>query len=84
MDAQLPRDQQQMAEFGLSAVLKPLDCAAVDPGQFGEALLGHVQVQPLNAHAVANCPSGVEDPLRLIGWHPTNAAMWMILCPQQN
>jgi hypothetical protein len=40
-------------------------------------------VQPLDAHAVTYRPSGVEDPL-LIGWHSTNAAMWMILCPQQN
>jgi hypothetical protein len=45
--------------------------------------LGHVEVQPLYAHAVADRPSGVEDPLRLIGWHPTNAAAGMIICPQQ-
>lgn len=83
MHAQLPRDQQQVAEFRLSAVLHPLDRAAVDPGQLGQPLLREVEVQPLNAHAVAYRPSGVEDPLRLIGWHPTNAAMGMILCPQQ-
>jgi hypothetical protein len=27
-------------------------------------------VQPPNADAVADCPAGIEDPLRLIGWHP--------------
>jgi hypothetical protein len=40
-------------------------------------------VQPLDAHAVAHRSSGVDDPLRLIGWHPTNAAVEMIICPQQ-
>lgn len=83
MDAQLPRDQKQVADLRLSAVLDPLNRAAVDPGQFGQPFLGEVQVQPLDAHAVTYRPSGVEDPL-LIGWHSTNAAMWMILCPQQN
>ena len=83
MHAQLPRDQQQVADLRLSAVLDPLNRAAVDPGELGQPLLGQVEVQPLDAHAVTNCPSGVEDPL-LFGWHPTNAAMWMILCPQQN
>lgn len=70
MDAQLTRDQQQVAEFRLPAVLDPLK------------FLREVEVQPLNAHAVADCPSGVEDPL-LFGWHPTHAATELILCPQQ-
>lgn len=84
MHAQLPRNQQQMADLRFLAVLDPLNRAAVDPGQCRETLLGHVEVQSLDAHAVADGPSGVEDPLRLFGRHSTNAAMEMILCPQQN
>lgn len=83
MQAQLSRDQHQMADLRLLAILDPLKRAAVDPGELGEALLGEVEVQPLDAHAVAHRPSGFEDPLRLIGWHPTNAAAGMIICPQQ-
>lgn len=83
MYAQLPRDQQQVADLRLSAVLDPLNRGPVDPGELSQPLLREVEVHPLDAHAIANRPSGVEDPLRLIGWHPTNAATEMILCPQQ-
>ncbi len=49
----------------------------------GEALLGHVLVQPAHADAVADGPAGVEDPLRLIGWHADNALAIMIISQQQ-
>lgn len=84
MHPKRPRDQQQMAGLRLLAVLDPLDRAAVDAGQFGQAFLGEVQVQPLDAHAVADGPSGVEDPaLVFCGVHETHATTKMILCPQQ-
>lgn len=84
MHAKRPCNQQQMADLRLLAVLDPLNRTAVDFGQCRKALLGHAEVQPLDTHAVADGPSGIEDPLRLFGRHPTNAAMKMILCPQQN
>jgi hypothetical protein len=41
-------------------------------------------VQPPDADAVADGPSGVEDPLRVIGgWHPTNRLRTMIISQQQ-
>jgi hypothetical protein len=41
-------------------------------------------VQPSHADAVADGPSGVEDPLRVIGgWHPTNRLRTMIISQQQ-
>lgn len=84
MHVQLPCDQQEMADLRLSAVLNSLDRAAVDPSELGQPFLRKVELQPLHAHAVADRPSGVEDPLLVWGRHPTNAATKMILCPQQN
>lgn len=83
MDAQLSGDQQQVADLRLSAVLDSLNCAAVQPGQFGEPFLGEVEVHPLYAHTVADHPSGVEDPLFVCGRHISHAPLKIILCPQQ-
>jgi hypothetical protein len=40
-------------------------------------------VQPAYADAVAGGSAGVEDPLGLIGWHPTNLLPIMIISQQQ-
>lgn len=77
-------DQQQVAELRLSAVFDALDRAAVDASEVGESLLRQAEVHPLHAHAVADRPAGVENPLRvIIGGHAPNAALKIILCPQQ-
>lgn len=76
--------EQQVAELHLAAALHPLDGRPVDAAGVGEALLGEVHVQPPHADAVADGPSGVEDPLRVIGgWHPINALAIMIISQQQ-
>ncbi|GAA2192664.1 hypothetical protein GCM10009787_11160 [Streptomyces bangladeshensis] len=76
-------DVKQMAELHFGAGFHPLDRAAIEAGRVGEALLGHVLVQPAHADAVADGPAGVEDPLRLIGWHADNALAIMIISQQQ-
>ncbi|WP_436851090.1 hypothetical protein [Streptomyces flaveolus] len=76
-------NEQQMAQFHLAAGLHPLHGRPVDAGLVSECLLGHVLVQPPYADAVAYRPTGVEDPLRLIGWHPTNVLAIMIISQQQ-
>lgn len=83
MDSKLAGDQQEMADLRLSTVLDPLDRAAVQPGRLGQPFLGEVEVHPLDAHAVADRPSGVADPLVVCGLHIRNAALKIILCPQQ-
>jgi hypothetical protein len=40
-------------------------------------------MQPSHADTVTGCPAGVEDPLRLIGWHPSNALPIKIISQQQ-
>jgi hypothetical protein len=40
-------------------------------------------VQPAHADAVTDGLAGVDDPLRLIGWHPSNDLPTMIICQQQ-
>lgn len=83
MHAQLPGDQQQVADLRLSAVLDSLDRAAIQSGHCGKPFLGEVKVHPLYAHAVADRPSGVEDPLIVCGGHDSHAPPKIILCPQQ-
>ena len=83
MHAQLSRDQQQVADLRLFAVLDTLDRAAVQAGQLGESLLREVEVHPLHAHAVADRPSGVEDPLVVCGRHDSHVPLKIILCPQR-
>lgn len=83
MNTKLASDQQQMADLRLSSVLDALDCAAVDAGQLSEPLLGEIEVHPLDAHAVADRPSGVTDPLVVCGLHDSHAPLKIILCPQQ-
>ena len=84
MDAQRTRDQQQVADLRLLPVLDALDCAAVDAGQLGESILSQIEMHPLHAHAVADSPSGIEDPLLVVcGVHDRHAAPKIILCPQQ-
>ena len=75
--------QQEVAQLHLGADLHPLHRAPVVPGSVGERLLGHVLMQPPHTDAVADGPAGVEDPLRLIGWHPTNRLPTMIISQQQ-
>ena len=83
MDTKLASDQQQVAGLRLSAVLDALDGAAIQAGQLRQPLLREVQVQPLDAHTVADCPSGVTDPLVVCGLHDSHASLKIILCPQQ-
>lgn len=84
MNSQRPGDQQQVADLRLLAVLNPLNRASVNLGQFGESFLGEAEVQPLDAHAVADRSSGVEDPLLIVcGVHDSHAPPKIILCPQQ-
>lgn len=83
MHAQGSRDQQQVADLRLFAVLDALDRAAVHAAQLGKSLLGQVEVHPLYAHAVADRPSGVTDPMVVCGLHDSHAPLKIILCPQQ-
>ncbi|MGY1579117.1 hypothetical protein [Streptomyces sp. MN13] len=83
VDSQRVRNVQQMAEFHLGAGFHPLDRRPVQAAGVSKGLLGHVLVQPPHSDAVADGPSGVEDPLRLIGWHPANALPTMIISQQQ-
>ena len=83
MDSQGVCDEQQVAEFHLGAGLHALDRRPVYAARVGEALLGEVLVQPSDADAVTRCLAGVEDPLGLIGWHPTNRLRTMIISQQQ-
>jgi hypothetical protein len=40
-------------------------------------------VQPSHTDAVPDGPAGVDDPLGLVGWHPSNALSIMIVSQQQ-
>jgi hypothetical protein len=75
--------QQQVAELHLVAGFHALDRRPVDAGGVGEGFLGEVLVQAPNADAVPGCSAGVEDPLRLIGWHSSNGLPTMIISQQQ-
>jgi hypothetical protein len=83
VDSQCVRDEQQVTQFHLMAGFHALDRRPVDGGLVGERLLGHVHLQPSDADAVADGLAGVEDPLRLVGWHPVNALATMIISQQQ-
>jgi len=74
---------QEVAELHLAAGFHALDRRAVESAAVGQAFLGHVEVQPPAADAIADSPSGVEDPLWLIGWHSINALRIMIISQQQ-
>jgi len=76
-------DVQEMAELHLFAGFHALDRGPVEAARVGEALLGHVLVQPPYSNAVADGSTGVEDPLRLFGWHPSNALTTKIISQQQ-
>jgi hypothetical protein len=80
---QLVRNEQEMAELHLVAGFHPLDRRPVDTGGVGQGFLGAVHVQPSDADAVTRCPAGVEDPLGLFGWHPSNALLTKIISQQQ-
>lgn len=78
-------DKQEMTQFHLAAALHSLDGRPVQAGLVCQGLLGEVEVQPPDADAVADGPSGVEDPRRMVwGWHPINALATMIISQQQN
>lgn len=49
----------------VAAGLDPLECRPVDAGKLHEAVLREVGPHAGAAHAVANGPAGVDDPLRL-------------------
>ena len=83
MQSQRFGDEEQVAEFHLGAGFHALDRRPVEAGGVGQALLGHVHVQPAHTDAVARGPAGVENPLGLIGWHSTNALRTMIISQQQ-
>ena len=83
MNPQCVSYQQQVAEFHLAPRLHALDCRPVDAGGVGEGFLGEVLVQSPDADAVPCGPAGVEDPLRVVGWHPSNALSIMIISQQQ-
>lgn len=74
---------QEMAELHLVSGFHPLDRAPVELGGVRQPLLGHVQVQSPHPNAVADGPTGIEDPLRLFGGHPRNALSIMIISQQQ-
>lgn len=83
MNPQSVSNQQQVAELHLVAGFHALDRRPVDAGDVREGLLGQVLVQPPHADAVPGRPAGVEDPLRVIGWHPSNALPTKIISQQQ-
>lgn len=83
MHTQGVRQPQQVRKLHLRTGLHPLNSRPVDVGRAGETLLGHVQPQSSNSDAVADSPAGVEDPLRLIGWHAINRLRIMVPCQQQ-
>ena len=83
MYPQCVRNEQQVAELRLRAGFHALDRRPVNARRVGEHLLGHVQVQPSHADAVTRGPAGVENPLGLVGWHPTNRLRTMIISQQQ-
>ncbi|WP_455753087.1 hypothetical protein [Streptomyces anthocyanicus] len=83
VDSQCSSDVEQMRQLHLASALHALDGAAIDASLVSEYLLSHVEVQPAYTDAVADGPTGVEDPLRLIGWHPGNALSTMIISQQQ-
>lgn len=74
---------EQVAEFHLCPAFHALDRGPIEAGRVGEGFLGQVLVQPSHADAVADGPAGVEDPLGLFGWHPSNALSIMIISQQQ-
>lgn len=83
MNAQALRHMQQVAEFHLGAGFHALDRGPVDRAGGGEHFLGHVQMQAPYPDAVADGLAGVEDPLRLFGWHAINRLRTMIISQQQ-
>lgn len=76
-------DHEQVAGLRLFPVLDPLKRAAVDLGDLGKPLLGHVEVYASDADAVADRSSGIADPLVVCGGHESHAPPKIILCPQQ-
>ncbi len=83
MHPQSRGDVKQVRELHLPTAFHALNGAAVDACRVGERLLGHLEPAPTHANAVTDSPAGVEDPLRLIGWHPSNALPIMIISQQQ-
>lgn len=83
MHPQSRSDMEQMRQLHLSTALHALHGAAVDACRVGERLLGHPEPASAHADAVTDSLAGVEDPLRLIGWHPSNALPIMIISQQQ-
>jgi hypothetical protein len=83
VQSQCFRDEQQVAQLHLLAGFHALDRRPVEPAGVGEGFLRHVHVEPSHADAVADTAAGVEDPLGLIGWHPTNLLPAMIISQQQ-
>lgn len=74
---------QEMAEFHLGSGLHALDGRPVQAARVGEGFLGHVEVQSSYTDAVTDGPARFEDPLRLVGRHPTNLLAIMIISQQQ-
>ena len=83
MHAQAVSNEQQMAELHLLAGFHALDRRPVDAALVSEALLGEVLVHPPHADAVTRGPAGIDDPLGLVGWHPTDCLRTMIISQQQ-
>ncbi|KMS78327.1 hypothetical protein ACH49_16735 [Streptomyces leeuwenhoekii] len=83
MYPQRVRNVQQVAELHLGAGFHALDRRPVEAALVGEGFLSQGQVQSSHADAVPGGPAGVEDPLRLIGWHPSNGLTIMIISQQQ-
>jgi hypothetical protein len=75
--------QQKIRQLHLGASLHALNRRPVDTRDMRQALLGHVQVQPPHAYAVADSPACVKDPLGLIGWHAINRLPIMVLRQHQ-
>lgn len=83
MHSQCVRHEEEMAELHLLAGFHALNCRPVKSAGVGEALLGHVLVQPSDAYAVAGGSARVEDPLGVFGWHSTNRLRTKIISQQQ-
>lgn len=83
MHPQCISNEKQVAQLHLATSFHALDRRPVETARVGEALLSHVQVQSPHADAVADAAAGVENPLGLIGWHPTNRLRTMIISQQQ-
>ena len=84
METQRISHPQKVAELHLLTGLHALQSIAGQTGGLVEALLGPAHFYAADADAITDSPTGIDDPLGMIGGHSENAARKMILCQPQN